>query len=76
MSSLGAQARAAELRAAAAAKQRQEQGDIEDQKLPPKIAVASLGDFTKGQPLNRNKGTKTWRPLKPDDIPRPQTIPH
>ena len=69
MSSLGAQARAAELRAAAAAKQRQEQGDIEDQKLPPKIAAASLCDFTKGQPLNRNKGTKTWRPLKPDDIP-------
>lgn len=64
---LGAQARAAELAAASAAKQRQVSREIEDRQLPPNPAV-SLSAFTKPQPASRNKGNKTWKPLVLDDI--------
>jgi hypothetical protein len=63
---LGAQARAAELAAASAAKQRQVSRELEDQQPPPNPAV-SLSAFTKPQP-SRNKGNKTWKPLILDDI--------
>ncbi len=64
---LGAQARAAELAAASAAKQRQVSRDLEDRQLPPNPAV-SLSAFTKPPPASRNKGNKNWKPLVLDDI--------
>jgi hypothetical protein len=64
---LGAQARAAELAAASAAKQRQVSRELEDRQVPPNPAV-SLSAFTKSQAANRNKGNKTWKPLVLDDI--------
>jgi hypothetical protein len=64
---LGAQARAAELAAASAAKQRQVSRELEDRLVPPNPAV-SLSAFTKSQAANRNKGNKTWKPLVLDDI--------
>lgn len=63
---LGAQARAAELAAASAAKQRQANRELEDGQLPTKSAI-SLSSFTKIQPLtSRNKGSKSWKPLALD----------
>lgn len=65
---LGAQARAAELAAASAAKQRQVSRELEERQLPPNPAV-SLSAFTKSQPTTtRNKGTKHWKPLTLEDI--------
>lgn len=65
---LGAQARAAELAAASAAKQRQASRELEERQLPPNSAV-SLSAFTKPQPTtSRNKGNKNWKPLILDDI--------
>ena len=65
---LGAQARAAELAAASAAKQRQVSRELEDRQIPPNPAV-SLSAFTKPQPTtSRNKGNKAWKPLILDDI--------
>ena len=65
---LGAQARAAELAAASAAKQRQVSRELEERQQPPSSAV-SLSIFTKPQPTTtRNKGTKSWKPLILDDI--------
>jgi hypothetical protein len=65
---LGAQARAAELAAASAAKQRQVSRELEERQLPPKPSV-SLSAFTKSQPAaTRNKGSKAWKPLTLDDI--------
>lgn len=69
---LGAQARAAELAAASAAKQRQVSRDIEDRQLPPNPAV-SLSAFTKPPPASRNRGNKTWKPLVLDDISEDNT---
>lgn len=63
---LGAQARAAELAAASAAKQRQVSRELEERQLPPNPAV-SLSAFTKAQ-TSRNKGNKNWKPLILDDI--------
>ena len=68
MSSLGAQARAAEYAAATAARARQVSREAEDQKLPPKATPVSLSAFTKIQPTTRNKGIKVWKPLSLDDI--------
>ncbi len=65
---LGAQARAAELAAASAAKQRQVSRELEERQLPPNPAVF-LSAFTKPQPtISRNKGNKNWKPLILDDI--------
>ncbi len=65
---LGAQARAAELAAASAAKQRQVSRELEERQLPSNPAV-SLSAFTKPQPTTtRNKGNKNWKPLILDDI--------
>jgi hypothetical protein len=65
---LGAQARAAELAAASAAKQRQVSRELEERQMPANPAV-SLSAFTKPQPTTtRNKGNKTWKPLILDDI--------
>lgn len=65
---LGAQARAAELAAASAAKQRQVSRELEERQLPPNPAV-SLSAFTKPQPTtSRNKGNKNWKPLVLDDL--------
>lgn len=65
---LGAQARAAELAAVSAAKQRQVSRELEDRQLPPNPAI-SLSAFTKPQPQpSRNKGNKAWKPLILDEI--------
>lgn len=68
MSTLGAQARAAEYAAFTAARARQVSRDTEDQKLRPKPAAVSLSAFTKTQTASRNKGPKAWKPLNLDDI--------
>src|SRR5271156_3571709 len=68
MSGLGAQARAAEYAAAAAAKARQVSREAEDQKLPPKATPVSLSALAKAHSTGRNKGPKAWKPLNMDDI--------
>lgn len=65
---LGAQARAAELAAASAAKQRQASRELEDQQSPPATTVP-LSAYTKPQQIaSRNKGNKIWKPLILDNI--------
>jgi hypothetical protein len=72
---LGAQARAAELAAASAAKQRQVSRELEERQLSPNSAV-SLSAFTKPQnTTTRNKGNKTWKPLILDDIDEDDAAP-
>ena len=68
MSSLGAQARAAEYAAATAARARQVSRKTGDRKLPPKAAPVSLSALAKAHSISRNKGPKAWKPLNMDDI--------
>lgn len=77
MSTLGAQARAAELAAAVIAKKRlQALRELDEQAaarqvnpatmdatVPPKNPTVSLSAFMKPAPVNRNKGAKAWKPL-------------
>lgn len=77
MSTLGAQARAAELAAAVIAKKRMQAiQEMEEQALaqriatkpmdamvPPKNPSVSLEAFMKPAPINRNKGPKAWKAL-------------
>ena len=69
MSSLGAQARAAELAAASAAKARQQEHDMEN--IPPSVATSTvpLAAYSRASSSSRNKGTKSWKPLSLEDIP-------
>ncbi|KAK5954759.1 hypothetical protein OHC33_004484 [Knufia fluminis] len=60
---LGARARAAEYNAAKAATARQQANQDEDDQKIPKPAPISLGAFTRNAFANRNKGTKTFKPL-------------
>ena len=62
----GAQARAAEYNAAKNAAARR---TSEEHKLPQKPVPVSLSAFTKNAPVNRNKGTKVWKPLVLDTTP-------
>ncbi|KAL9619638.1 MAG: hypothetical protein Q9160_005744 [Pyrenula sp. 1 TL-2023] len=78
MSTLGAQARAAELAAAVIAKKRMEAiQEMEEQAaaqriasksmdamIPPKNPTVSLEAFMKPAPINRNKGPKAWKALE------------
>lgn len=66
--SLGSQARAAELQAAAAAKARLAQRELEDKLRPPTSTPVSLGAFSKPKTVTRNKGAKAWKPLRLEDI--------
>lgn len=69
MSSFGSQARAAELAAAAAARQRLTNREREEKEgIPPKATPVSLGAFTKPPPATRNKGQKAWKPLSFEDF--------
>lgn len=77
MSTLGAQARAAELAAAVSAQERmkvyremeaqalgkQINFNVTDAMAPPKNPSVSLGAFMKPAPPNRNKGAKAWKPF-------------
>lgn len=60
---LGAKARAAEYNAAKAASARQASREAEEQNLPPLPAPISLSAFTRTASINRNKGTKMYKPL-------------
>lgn len=60
---LGARARAAEYHAAKAASARQQANQDEDDQKIPKPAPISLSAFTRNAFANRNKGTKTFKPL-------------
>lgn len=60
---LGARARAAEYHAAKAASARQQANQDEDEQNIPKPAPISLSAFTRNAFSNRNKGTKTFKPL-------------
>jgi len=60
---LGARARAAEYHAAKAASARQQANQDEDEQNVPRPAQISLSAFTRNAFSNRNKGSKTFKPL-------------
>jgi hypothetical protein len=64
----GAQAREAEYHAFRAAARRAS-GEEKTPAAIQKPAQVSLGAFTKNPPHNRNKGTKSWKPLVLEDTP-------